>query len=219
MLFLSKSSRSGYNLSTVNATSKSSKNAPDSDYLGQAAAHDPTSNALKIVLLALALVIAAIGAYVYFGEKPPVATGEVIRVTAVPIHQESNLPAAAGMPGQQDSFDQVLVMAQIRVHNQSKGQLFLHEMESVLTLPDDLERRSLAVNKSDFARAYVAYPQLAPLKGEPIVRDITMEPGQTIEGLMLFPYPLTREQYDKKKSLDINVVFLHQKTLTLRVPQ
>lgn len=203
----------------MNATLNSSTSAPDKDYLAQDAPADPASNALKIVLLALVLVVAAIGAYVYFGEKPPVATGEIIRVTAVPIHQESSLPAAAGMPGQKDTFDEVLVMAQVRFHNQSKGQLFLHEMVAVLTLPDDLDRRSLAVNKSDFARAFIAYPQLAPLKGDPILRDITVEPGQTIEGLMLFPYQLTREQYDQKKSLDINVIFMHQKTLTLRVPQ
>jgi len=189
----------------------------DPDDLGRSS--DPGSHALKVVLVALVIVVAAIAAYVYLGEKPPVATGEVIRVTTIPVHKESNLPAAAGMPGQSETFDEVLVMAQVRFHNQSKGPLFLHEMEAVLDLPNDLERTSLAVSKTDFERAFIAYPELAPLKGTPIVREITVEPGQTVEGLMLFPFPLTREQYEQKKSLDIDVIFLHQKTLALRAPQ
>lgn len=182
-------------------------------------APNPGSNALKAVLIALVLVVAAVGAYVYFGEKPPVANGELIHVSAIPIHQQSDLPAAAGMPGQTDAFDEVIVMAQVRLHNQSKIPLFLHEMYASLALPDDVERTSIAANKSDFGRAFVAYPQLMPLKGEPILRDITIDPGQTVEGMLLFPFPITGAQYDQKKSLDINVIFMHQKTLTIHVPQ
>jgi hypothetical protein len=198
----------------------STTQAISNDYYVSEEPRDPGSNALKAVLIALVLVVAAIGAYVYFGEKPPVATGELIHVIAIPIHQQSDLPAAAGMPGQTDSFDQVLVMAKVRLHNQAKIPLFLHEMYASLGLPDEEdERRSIAANKTDFGRAFVAYPQLLPLKGEPILRDITIEPGQTVEGMMLFPFPITGAQYDKKKSLDINVIFMHQKTLTMHVPQ
>lgn len=199
--------------------SNSSATISNDDYLRQNEAPDPASNALKVVLLAVVLVIAAIGAYVYFGEKPPVAAGEVIRVTAVPIHQQSSSPDAVGMPGQEESFDQVLVLAQVKLHNQSKGPLFLHEMFASLMLPNDLEQRSLAVNRTDFARAFIAYPQLLPLKGEPLVRDITINAGQTVEGMILFPYSMTREQYDQKRALDINVIFLHQKTLTMHTPK
>jgi hypothetical protein len=202
----------------VTDNSNSASAVSNDSYLDQEP-RDPASNALKTVLIALVLVVAAVGAYVYFGEKPPVATGELIHVSAIPIHQESNLPAAAGMPGQTDAFDQVLIMAQVRLHNQAKIPLFLHEMYASLTLPDDVERRSIAANKTDFARAFIAYPQLLPLKGEPILRDITIEPGQTVEGMMLFPFPLTGAQYDQKKALDIGVIFMHQKTLILHVPQ
>lgn len=199
-------------------TSNTASSVSDDNYSSEEPIN-PGSNALKAVLIALVLVVAAVGAYVYLGEKPPVATGELIRVTAVPIHQQSDLPAAAGMPGQADAFDEVVVMAQVRLHNQAKIPLFLHEMSASLALPDDVERTSIAANKSDFGRAFVAYPQLLPLKGEPILREITIEPGQTVEGMMLFPFPITGAQYDQKKSLDINVIFLHQKTLTMRVAQ
>jgi hypothetical protein len=202
----------------VTDNSSSTQTVPNDTYRSQEP-RDPASNALKAVLIALVLVVAAVGAYVYMGEKPPVATGELIHVSAIPIHQQSDLPAAAGMPGQTDAFDEVLVMAQVRLHNQTNIPLFLHEMYASLALPDDVERTSIAANKSDFGRAFVAYPQLQPLKGEPILRDITIEPGQTVEGMMLFPFPITGAQYDQKKSLNINVVFMHQKTLTIHVPQ
>lgn len=199
-------------------TPNAASSVSNDNYLSEEPSN-PGANALKAVLIALVLMVAAVGAYVYLGEKPPVATGELLHVTAVPIHQQSDLPAAAGMPGQSDSFDEVIVMAQVRIHNQAKIPLFLHEMSASLALPDDVERVSIAANKTDFNRAFVAYPQLLPLKGEPIVREITLEPGQTVEGMMLFPFPITGAQYDQKKSLDINVIFLHQKTLTLHVAQ
>jgi hypothetical protein len=205
----------------VTDSSKSSASLSTEEYLRQHQDDEPHSgsNALKVVLIAVVLVVAAIGAYVYFGEKPPVAAGEIVHLTAVPIHQESHMPAAAGMPGQQEAFDQVLVLAQVKLRNQSKIPLFLNDMFASLQLPEDLERRSLAVNRTDFARAFIAYPQLLPLKGDPIVRDVTIEPGQSIEGMMLFPFPMTRDDYEKRKSLDIEVIFLHQKTLVLRAPQ
>jgi hypothetical protein len=203
----------------VNNLLEASSTESNDEYLAQAAPSNPGPNALTVVLLAFAVVAASIGAYVYFGQKPPVAVGEIIRLTAIPIHSETPGPVEAGMQGQPEVFDEVLVMAQVKLHNQSKLPLFLHDMYATLSLPDELERRSLAVNKTDFDRAFIAYPQLLPLKGEPLVRDITIEPGQTVEGLMLFPYPISGDQYNKKTALDLNVIFLHQKTLTMPAPK
>lgn len=202
-----------------NLLDASSLTESNDEYLAQAPPSNSGPNALTVVLVAFALVAASIGAYVYFGQKPPVAAGEIIRLTAIPIHSETQTSAEPGMQGQAEVFDEVLVMAQVKLHNQSKLPLFLHDMYAALSLPDELERRSLAVNKTDFNRAFVAYPQLLPLKGEPLVRDITIEPGQTVEGLVLFPYPITGDQYNKKTALDINVIFLHQKTLTMSAPK
>jgi hypothetical protein len=203
----------------VNNLLDASSSESNDEYLAQATPSSSGPNALTVVLLAFAVVAASIGAYVYFGQKPPVATGEIIRLTAVPIHSETQGPAEPGLQGQAEVFDEVLLLARVKLHNQSKLPLFLHDMYASLSLPDELERRSLAVNKTDFNRAFVAYPQLQPLKGEPLVRDITIEPGQTVEGMMLFPYPITGDEYNKKTSLDLNVIFLHQKTLTMPAPK
>lgn len=179
----------------------------------------PAGHALKVVLLAVILVAAAIAAYVYLGEKPPVATGDVLHVSAFPVHAESNVEAAAGMPAQADKFDEVLVLAEVRIHNQSTYPLFVQDMWADLALPSGETLRNLAVGRGDYRRAFIAYPQMAPMQGQPIEREATIAPGETLQGMMLFHYSLTKEEFDKKKSLDISMSFLHQKNLTMHAPQ
>lgn len=180
---------------------------------------NPAGHALKVVLLAVVLVAAAIAAYVYFGEKPPVAAGEVLHLSAFPVHAESNVEAAAGMPAQAEKFDEVLVLAEVKIHNQSTYPLFVQDMWADLTLPSGETLRNLAVSRGDFRRAFIAYPQLAPAQGQPIEREATIAPGETLQGMMLFHYNLTKEEFDKKTALDVSMSFLHQKNLTMRAPQ
>ncbi|AXC11153.1 hypothetical protein ACPOL_1811 [Acidisarcina polymorpha] len=177
-------------------------------------------NPLLNILAAAVVVLLVIGAYVYFGEKPPVAAGEVAHLTAYPVHRVSNsaleaTPAAAKV---EQTFDQIVVVAEVRLHNRSHGPLFLSDMSAVLSLPGE-EQRSLAANPTDFNRVFVAYPDLVPIKQPPLLRDTTIPAGGSVEGELVFNYPITKQQWDLRRSLDITISFLHQKDLVLTAPQ
>lgn len=160
-----------------------------------------------------------IAAYVYFNEKPPAAAGEVTHLTAYPIHQVSNaIPEGSRAARVELNFDEIIVIAQVRLHNQSDGPLFLSDMAALLSLPGE-EHRSLAASPNDYNRVFVAYPQLASMKQQPLLRDTTIPAGQTVEGQLVFNYPITKDQWDLRRSLDITLSFLHQKDLTLSAPQ
>jgi len=172
------------------------------------------------MLIAVVILAAAIGAYVYFGETPPVAVGEITHLTAYPVHRVSNgtlamNPSAAKV---ENTFDEIIVVAEVRLHNQSKGPVFLSDMSAVVSLPNE-EDRSLAATTSDYNRVFIAYPELLPMKTQPLLRDITIPAGETVEGQLIFNYPLTKEQWDLRRSLDITLSFLHQKDLVLPAPQ
>ena len=93
-----------------------------------------SSHILRASSIAAALVVVAIFLYVRLGEKPPVATGEVTNVQAHMMHRETAAFDAAGAAMPQDKFEQVLVFAHVKLHNQSKLPLFLHQAMMNVTL-------------------------------------------------------------------------------------
>jgi hypothetical protein len=175
--------------------------------------------ALLIVLVATVIVIVAIGAYVYIDEKPPVAVGQIVKLDVTPIHTEMRVGAGAqGVQGGMDTYDQLLILAQVKIRNQTNIPLFLHDMWSNLTTNNGDQERSLAANKNDFQSVFVAYPQMASLKQEPLQRDITLQPGQTVQGLIIFHYPMTKDQWDARHGFEAVISFMHQKNLVMPWP-
>ena len=134
----------------------------------------------------MVFVVLAIGAYVWINTKPPVHAGEVLNVNVYPIHRElSTGPAKGadekGIAAQGDTFDEVIVLVDARIKNQTDIPLFLHDMWAVVDLPNDEQQRSLASSQTEFANVFIAYPTLKPLKKEPLLRDITLQPGQQVK--------------------------------------
>ncbi len=166
------------------------------------------------------IVLLAIAAYVYFNEKPPVVAGEVLHLTAYPIHSESkaNQFTSQSIAPVENKFDEIIIVADVRLHNQSQGPVFLADMAALLKLPTE-EDRSLAASASDFNRVFIAYPALAPMKQQPLLRDTTIPAGETAEGQLVFNYPITKEQWDQRQSLELILSFTHQKDLVLQAPQ
>lgn len=203
------------------SSSDPSKPPPSPQRLALASAYSGGGGSLlPRIAIAAVLVTLAIGAYAYFGQKPPVAAGEITHLTAYPIHRVSNSALAAEPRAAkvENTFDEIVVIAEVRLHNQSKGPLFLSDMYAVVSLPGE-EHRSFAASAKDFNRVFVAYPELNPTKQQPLVRDTTIPAGETVAGQVIFNYPITKDQWDLRRSLDLTVSFLHQNDLTLPAPQ
>lgn len=180
---------------------------------------DATKRALLIVLAAAIIVIAIIAGYVFIGEKPPAAAGEIVKLDVVPIHSQLRIgEGAQGLQGGMDTYDQLLVLAQIRIQNQAKLPLFVREISASLELGNGDLLQSTAASKTDFQSAFVAYSQLTPFRGEPLPSDLTLQPGQACEGLVIFHYPVTKEQWDDRHSFHAVVSFQYQKDLLLPWP-
>src|SRR5215469_5493292 len=119
-----------------------------------------TSHTLMASVIAAVLVTIAIILYVKLGEKPSVAIGEVSNVQAHVMHRETAAFDAGGAAMPQDKFDQVLVFAHVKLRNQTKGPLFLHQAMMNLTLADGGIRTSYVATPTDYDRAFKGYPEL-----------------------------------------------------------
>jgi hypothetical protein len=165
-------------------------------------------------IVATVVVSVAIALYVWLGQKPPAATGEIVQVWAHPRHMETSGFDANGAPMSKDVFDEVLVFAHVRLHNQSKQPLFLHQILTNATLSDGIHS-SYAATAGDYDRIFVAYPELAALREKPLSPETVLEPGQTQEGEIVSAFRLTKQQWDARKDLNFTFGFQYQPSLVL----
>jgi len=174
-----------------------------------------TSHVILASVVATIVVSIAIAIYVMAGQKAPVATAEVLDVWAHPMHTVTPAFDAGGLPMPQDSFDQVLVFAHVRVHNQSKEPLFLHQILTNATL-DDGVHTSYAAMPSQYDRVFLAYPDLAQWRSTALSPDMTLEPGDTKEGTFVSSFRLSKPQWDARKGLNFTFAFRYQPLLTVQ---
>ena len=123
------------------------------------------------------------------------------------------------MAGSTESYDQLLILTKIKIRNQTDIPLFLQDISSSIKLPDGSEQENVAASNRDMDRVFQAYPSLSYLRADSIPRDITLTPGQSAEGLVIFNYPVSKDQWGKLQTAKVVVSFMHQKNLELIIPR
>jgi hypothetical protein len=173
-----------------------------------------TSHVIIATVIAVVLVSAAITVYVIAGEKPPASTGEVSDVWAHPMHTETSGWDANGAAIPKEEIDQVLLFTHVRLHNQGKQPIFLHQVLANLTMPDGIHS-SYAAMPTDYERVFKGYPQLQQWHAPSISPDLTIQPGETKEGTFVCSYRMTKADWDTRKALGYTFNFQYLPALVL----
>lgn len=178
-----------------------------------------TSHVIIATVVAVVLVSAAMTVYVISGEKPPAAAGEILDVWAHPMHTESSGFDASGAAIPKEEVDQVLLFTHVRLHNQSKQPIFLHQIIANATLADGIHS-SYAATPSDYERIFKAYPDLMQWHAPPISPNLTIQPGETMEGTFVCSFRLAKADWEARKDLDytFNFQYMAGLKLTPKVP-
>lgn len=177
-----------------------------------------TSPIMVASIVAVAVVCIAVALYAVLGRTPPAATGEVVAVWAVPHHTETAGFDASGSSVPSESFDQMLVFAQVKLHNQSKTPLFLNGVTGNVTLADGVHT-SYAASQSGYNDLFLAYTDLKVPHGTPLKSDLTLQPGQTVEGAVVCAFRMTKQDWDARKDLNFGFGFQYQPPLKLSPPK
>lgn len=175
-----------------------------------------TSHVVAATIIATLVVCLAIALYFIAGQRPPIAAGEIIAVWVHPQHIETSGFDANGAPMPKESFDEVLVFTQVRLHNQNDFPIFLENILTNATLDDGIHS-SYAANKADYDRVFIAYPGIPAPHGPALSPlDTTLDPGQTVEGTFVSAFrEMTKQQWDARKKLDYTFSFRYQPNLVL----
>lgn len=176
-----------------------------------------TSHIVLATVIAAVAVTVAVAIYILAEQKPPAATGEVTRVVAHMMHRETTGLDASGAPMPKEEFDQVLLFSHVKLHNQSKDPLFLHQVMANVTLDDGIHS-SYAATPVDYERLFKAYPELAALHGASIPVETTIESGQTLEGDFVTAFRMTKQQFEARKGMDYTVAFRYRPELKIDSP-
>jgi hypothetical protein len=174
-----------------------------------------TSHLFWTSAFAFVLVSMFIAAYFLIGQKPPVAAGEIEKVWVHPQHSESSGVDANGEAMAKDSFDQVFVFALVKLHNQSDKPLFLHNIMTNATLQDGGIHSSYAATAGDYDRVYIAYPAMPVPHGTALPLEMTLNPGQTVEGTIVSTFRLSKQDWDARKDLNFTFEFRYQPNLVI----
>jgi hypothetical protein len=173
-----------------------------------------SSHLIWTSVFAAVLVSMAIAGYVIAGQKPPVVTGEIVQVWAHPHHPETSGLDANGEATAKESFDQVLVFSQVKLHNETKQPLFLHNVMTNAKLDDGIHS-SYAATAVDYDRVFIAYPGLTIPHGKALSPDMTIDAGQTVEGTVVSSFRMSKQQWDARKDLNFTFAFRYQPSLVL----
>ncbi len=180
------------------------------------------------LIAAIAFAFAAVWAFIFLTQKPPLAAGVMTGLAAVPIHTELRQGGTAeeGKGGGVQSQDQVLVLVNATVRDIARIPLFPFEQMGTLTLPTGEQKRVRAVSTNDMMRAFRAYPALAAahvtmtgaIPTPSLIRETTLKPGEAEHGLVLFAFPIKQEDWDSRRSFDMDISFRWQRDLTMAEP-
>jgi len=192
------------------------KNSPELDDAARGEDYTKgTSHVVMATWIAAVVVTSAIAIYFMTGQKPPVATGEIVEVWAHPQHTESSGFDASGAPIPRESFDQVLVFTHVRLHNQSSEPLFLHNVMTNVKLDDGIHS-SYAATAVDYDRIFLAYQNMPVPHGKALpTTEATIAPGQTLEGEFASSFRMNKQQWDARKDLNFTFALRYQPSLVL----
>ncbi|MGC9159646.1 MAG: hypothetical protein ACP5FH_11725 [Terracidiphilus sp.] len=173
-----------------------------------------TSHIVLASVVAAILVTAAIAFYVKMGERPPVATGEILQVWTTQRHVETSGVDANGDPAARRSFDQVLIFAHVKLKNQGSYPLYLEDMLANLRRPDSLLSVS-AGSAGQIQEALAAFPDLASLNAAPLPPLATLPPGKTLDGIAFWAVRMNKKEWNSCRLLNFTFEFHYQPALVL----
>lgn len=117
------------------------------------------------------------------------------------------------MPGTAAEQDELIILLQLEVKNVSQKPLTIFDLVGNVSLPGS-HRQSFAALPEDIDRVMARFPNLTYMQTSPLARHQVIAPGQTVQGLVVFNYPLTKDQWDKRKTAQITVSFEQGRSLT-----
>lgn len=143
----------------------------------------------SVVGVGVAVVIVAALIFGWIFRYQPVASGQVRDVFAVETTDHAS----------------VLSTVLVSVRNDYEKSIFIKNMKGTLTTADGKTYDDTPASEVDFERYFQAFPDLRAHAIDALKPETRIVPGQQASGTLVFGFPVTKEQFDSRKNLQITV--------------
>jgi hypothetical protein len=140
------------------------------------------------VVIVLAVLAVIVGVASYLMRTKPGASGAITAVYAAEMPDKSS----------------TMVLVQVRVNNIGNKPMWVREIKAQLKT-DQGEWTDDTASPLDFARYFQAFPALSEHQSPPLKPETKIAPGGQAEGMVLVSFPVSKDGFDKRKSLTVTL--------------
>jgi len=142
----------------------------------------------KVVVTVLAVAAALVGVFAFLQRAKPQGSGSVDNIAAVEVPDQN----------------MVLVAVNISLHNTGEKPLWIRTIKATLQT-DTGEFSDEAASAVDFDRYFQAFPALKAGTLPAITPETKIAPGGEARGTVIVSFHVTKEAFDKRKSLSVAI--------------
>lgn len=147
----------------------------------------------KVLAIGLALIL-VISAIIIFTQSRPSSSGSIDDVNAVEITGQNS----------------VLATINVTIQNNGKKAIWIHTMDASLetSSPDSSGNTKFtdeAGSPADFERYFQAFPALKERAIAPLQVETKIQPGNKASGTIMVSFPVTKDTFDKRKSISVTI--------------
>jgi hypothetical protein len=153
-----------------------------------------------VVGIAIAVVLVAIAAYVMLNRVTPTAEGNIAHIS---LYQP--LPAQMA-DGSTPPGNGLIMLAPVTVRNLSSKSLAIMDLAAVVRV-GDTDYKGYAATEADFDKVFRYYPDLEAYRKPILLRHSNIPPGGETQGLVIFNFALTENQWDHASAFFIDTTF------------
>jgi uncharacterized protein DUF4352 len=151
------------------------------------------------VVIALVVVAIVVGVIAFVERSKPVAQGGIDAVYA----------------SQPANMTNTMVLLQVTMRNVGDKALYIKSI-SANVKTDQGDQSDDAASASDYDRYFSAYPDLRQHATQPLTVESEIMPGAEQKGTVLVAFPVTEQQFDARKDLNVTIVPYDQNLIVLR---
>ncbi len=142
----------------------------------------------KIVAIVLGIAAVLLGIFAFVTRAKPQGNGSVDNI------------AVAEIPDQHA----VMVAVNVTLHNSGEKSLWVHDIKAKVTT-DGGEFSDEAASAVDFDRYFQAFPVLKEHALPALPPETKIPPGGQAQGTVVVSFPITKDDFDKRKSLSVAI--------------
>jgi hypothetical protein len=142
----------------------------------------------KVVAIVLGVAVVLLGIFAFVARAKPQGNGSVDNISAVEIPDQHA----------------VLVAVNVTLHNSGEKSLWVHDIKAKVATADG-EHTDEAASAIDFDRYFQAFPALKEHAIAPLPPETKLPPGGQAQGTIVVSFPVTKDEFDKRKSLSVAI--------------